>query len=127
MKILLVEDHAAVAQMSCSLLREVHGHDARHAASGADALTALAEFQPEIVLVDLNLPDMSGYDLASAIRARPEFAGILLVALTGWGNLIESQRASSAGFDAKFRKPMDFAILESLVEQLHAPGELPPH
>jgi two-component system CheB/CheR fusion protein len=114
MKLLLVEDHPAVARISCDLLRDVHGHDVEHAATGVAALAAATLMTPEIVLIDLNLPDMNGYELAARLRAQPQFERTLLVALTGFGNVVDSERAAAAGIDAHFRKPMKFELLPGL-------------
>jgi CheY-like chemotaxis protein len=114
MKIILVEDHAAVAEMSCRLLREVHEHEVEVASTGAEALKCAQRFTPELILIDINLPDMDGYELARRLRANPAFDKTVLVALTGWGKLVDESRAQAAEFDAYFEKPMDFEILPSL-------------
>lgn len=114
MKILLVEDHAGLAEMSCRLLRDVYDHEVDHAATGARALEDFPRLQPELVLVDINLPDMNGYDLARRLRALPGAESTVLVAVSGFGNIIDDDTAHDAGFDAHFRKPMDFDLLPSL-------------
>lgn len=114
MKILLVEDHAALAEMSCRLLRDVYDHEVGHAATGAAALEEFPRFRPELVLVDINLPDMNGYELAGRIRALPGADATVLVAVSGFGNIIDDDSARAAGFDAHFRKPMDFDLLPGL-------------
>lgn len=114
MRILLVEDHPAVAMISCNLLREVHGHDVAHATDGRQAIRALEDFRPELVLLDLNLPDMSGYEVASRMRALPPGREVVLVALTGFGDQVNTERAAAVGFDAHFRKPMDFERLAEI-------------
>lgn len=114
MKILLVEDHAALAEVTCLVLRNVHGHTVEHAATGAAALQLASEFAPELMIVDLNLPDMDGYDVATQIRARPEFDSTIIVTLTGLDDSVDPARGSRSGVDAQFCKPMDFNILPSL-------------
>jgi len=111
MKILLVEDHPAVAEISCSQLRELHDHEVVHAATGAAALAAMAEFSPDIVLLDLHLPDMTGYDVAARIRAHAEWNAVILVAITGFGSELSPRRVADVDVDAHFRKPMDFDAL----------------
>jgi DNA-binding response OmpR family regulator len=117
MKVLLVEDHPALGRISCDLLRDVYGHEVTCAQTGAAAEAQAAEFAPDIVLIDVNLPDMSGYDLARRFRANASFDQTRLVALTGFGNLIDPQKAAAAGVDASFRKPMDFAVLPTITRQ----------
>lgn len=119
MKILLIEDHAVLADVSCRLLREVHEHVVEHAASGREALALMEAFRPDLALVDLHLPDMDGYELAQRFRANPAWQSTVLVALTGWGHLADGDRAQSAGFDAHFRKPMDFDLLPTIKRQPH--------
>lgn len=114
MKVLLIEDHSALARVSCDLLRDVHGHDVECAHSGAEALACAARFAPDIVLMDLNLPDINGYDLAVRLRARPELKDAVFVALTGFGHGLSIASATDAGIDAQFRKPMDFALLPTI-------------
>jgi CheY-like chemotaxis protein len=113
MKVLLVEDHAGLAKASCDLLRR-HGHEVHHAATGADALAAAAALAPEIVLLDLNLPDMHGYRLAESLRRLPGGDRPVLVALTGFSLTGDEAQSLAAGIDAHFRKPMDFGELPRL-------------
>lgn len=114
MKVLLIEDHPELAQISCRLLAEVHGHEVEHAANGREALARAATFRPDLLLVDLNLPDMSGYDVVAQLRDKPEFAATVMIALTGFGNVVDDRRAAEAGIDAHFRKPMDFDLLDRI-------------
>jgi len=117
MKVLLVEDHLGLAKASCDLLRH-HGHEVHHAANGADALTLAAATSPEIVLLDLNLPDMHGYRLAERLRQLPDGDQTILVALTGFGLTGDETQSLAAGLDAHFRKPMDFGELPHLRRRL---------
>lgn len=127
MKILLVEDHVAVATISCNLLRELHDHEVKHAADGAAALAAMEQFRPDVVLLDLNLPDMSGYEVAVRIRQRAEWQSTILVALTAFGNEIDTRMAARAGIDAHFRKPMNFELLTTLKRtEAHAQAMVSP-
>lgn len=114
MRILVVEDHAGLAEMTCRVLQDVYDHQVGRAATGAGAIALFAELRPELVLVDIHLPDMNGYDLARRIRELPFSGETLLVALTGFGNIIDETSAQDAGFDAHFRKPMDFDLLPTL-------------
>lgn len=114
MKILLVEDHADLADMSCRVLREVYGHEVQLAATGAKALEAANDDVPDLVLLDINLPDMSGLEVARELRSDPGFDRTSLVAVTGFGSFIDGDGAQKIGFDGLFRKPMDFELLEQL-------------
>lgn len=130
MNVLLVEDHHDMAKMSAEFLRKFHGHEVHIAANGEEALAAVESFQPDLVLLDLHLPDMHGYELARKLRAQPRFANIILVALTGFGVTGDAEKSAAAGIDAHFRKPMDFGLLATLKRNPLAqvqPGSKSPH
>lgn len=114
MKVLLVEDNPTLADVSCRLLREVHEHEVESAGSGTEALAKLKHFTPDVALLDIHLPDISGYELATRIRQQRRFDGTVLVALTGMGTLLAGAEQDAAGFDVHFRKPMDFDLLPTL-------------
>jgi CheY-like chemotaxis protein len=115
LKILLIEDHPGLSEISCSLLRDVHGHEVHHAATGRAALEQAAHLTPDVILLDLNLPDIHGYQLAEQLRRLQHLDGSVLVALTGFGNVVDPEQAAAVGIDAYFRKPMDFDLLEEIV------------
>jgi len=114
MKVLLIEDHAGLARISCDLLRGIHGHEVEHAITGKDALIAAKKNIPDIVLLDLSLPDMHGYRVAEQLREDPRFDQTILVALTGYGMTGAPERSKAVGIDAHYRKPMDFSELAQL-------------
>ena len=117
MKILLVEDHPFVAEATAELLRVVYDHDVEHAETGEVAIDAAGRFLPDLVLIDINLPGMDGYEVAKRLRARPEHARTLLVVITGLGNRINEFQALEAGIDAWYEKPMNFELLESIARR----------
>jgi CheY-like chemotaxis protein len=82
---------------------------------GGAAVTAAEEFKPEVVLLDIGMPVLNGYDAARMIRAHAWGRGMLLVALTGWGQDDDRKRASDAGFDLHFTKPLEPADLVQIV------------
>ena len=102
MKILLVEGHLALAEMSCRVLEDIHHHEVQLATTAAEALGGFPNLEPELVLVDIHLPDMDGYELARRIRSLPGAAETLLVALTCFGN-VDDATARAAGFDSSNR------------------------
>jgi CheY-like chemotaxis protein len=112
--VLLVDDDHGVAQSLVRLVRSL-GHDVRVAFSGEEALEVAGEFQPQIVLMDVNLPGLSGYDTARALRSRPWAEGVSLVAMTGWAREADRHRALEAGFDRHVTKPVDADVLEALL------------
>jgi PAS domain S-box-containing protein len=116
-KILIVDDNVDAADMLASILRLV-GHDVQVAYSGQSALEVAMEFQPTIVLLDIGLPEMNGYEVARRLRQRPQSKDTLLIAMTGYGQDIDRQRSNQAGFDYHLVKPVDPEKLEGLLTRL---------
>jgi PAS domain S-box-containing protein len=118
-RVLVVEDNADAAE-GLALLLKAYGQDVRVANDGPTALEAAGEIVPALILVDIGLPGMDGYEVARRIRQLPELRDVVLVALTGFGYEEDRQRAAAAGFDAHFTKPVDPAILRRLVARVAA-------
>jgi len=93
------------------------GHEAVAVHDGLAAVSAALEMAPDIVLLDIGLPGIDGYEVARRLKARPETAQMLLVALTGWGQERDRQRAKEAGFDDHWVKPVDLEQLQSLAHR----------
>ena len=108
-RILVVDDHPDAAEIACMLL-ESFGHDCRAAVTGGDGLREAIGFEPEVAILDIGLPDISGYEVARQLRARYG-AAIYLVAVTGWGQPEDQERALAAGFDRHVLKPATAAML----------------
>jgi len=85
---------------------------------GAEGLEKLAAFAPDVMLVDIGLPGMDGYDLARRVRSRPEARGVALIALTGYGQVEDRRRAQAAGFDLHLTKPVDPERLEKVLGEI---------
>lgn len=113
-RVLVVDDSRDGCDSLAALLR-VSGYDTATAYDGPEALAQVAAWAPEVVVLDIGLPGMNGYDVCRALRSRPTGQGLLLVALTGWGAAADQQLAAQAGFDAHFTKPV---ALEALLEVL---------
>ena len=93
----------------------LHGHEVSVAVTGTDALACFERLRPTVAILDIGLPDMSGFDVARAIRSRhPDWKG-KLVALTGYGQPEDERRAREAGFDAHLVKPAEFVKLRALL------------
>ena len=107
-RVLIVDDNADAAN-SLSLLLEMEGHDAEPVYDPHDALARLPHFDPEVILLDIGLPGMDGYEVARRVRAQGSAARI--VALTGYGQSDDIQRATDAGFDSHLIKPVDLRLL----------------
>ncbi|OWQ90168.1 hypothetical protein CDN98_04555 [Roseateles terrae] len=105
-RILVVDDNEDAAA-SLAMILSMEGHQVAQVHSGADALRQLAKAVPDLALLDIGLPGMSGYELAQQIRSQPAWATLRLVALTGYGRQEDRERALKAGFDAHVVKPAD--------------------
>ena len=90
-------------------------HEVRVAHSGRGAISAARAFRPDVALLDIGMPELDGYDVARALRQEPWGAGVRLVALTGWGQEDDKQRATDAGFDYHLTKPVDPETLELIL------------
>ncbi len=116
-RVLVVEDMRALRMIMSRLLRKL-GHEVEFVENGAEALQKLEEYVPEVIVSDIAMPGMTGYDLARRIRQRPDFAGIYLVALTGFGQTADREKALEAGFDEHMVKPVELVALQALFERL---------
>jgi len=116
-RILVVDDNADSAE-TMALLLKMSGHEVIIAHDGESTLEAASKHRPEIILLDVGLPGMHGYEVAQRLRTLPENENLVIVALTGYGQEQDRQRALEAGFDYYFVKPVDFSKLESLVKDL---------
>ena len=110
-RVLVVDDNADSAT-SLAMLLKFQGHEAMAVYGAKDALAQVESFQPEVALLDIGLPEMDGYELAKRLRATPELEGLRLIALTGYGQAEDRQRALAAGFDEHLVKPVDLPALE---------------
>jgi PAS domain S-box-containing protein len=113
-RVLIVED-GADARESLRLLLEHAGHVVETAEDGPSGLAKLQAFRPDVALIDLGLPGIDGYTLARLARRQPETSGIRLVAITGYGQAEDRQRALAAGFDVHVTKPVDPVTLQNLL------------
>jgi PAS domain S-box-containing protein len=116
-RILVVDDNIDAAD-SLALLLQMMGHDTRVAYDGLAALEAARSYRPHMVLLDIGLPGMNGYEVARRLRAQPELQDMQLIAVTGWGQEEARQRADEAGFDHHLTKPIELTTLEKLLEKL---------
>jgi CheY-like chemotaxis protein len=111
----LVADDNQDAADTLAIILQLAGHDVRVAHDGRAAFALAADFRPEFALLDLGMPGLSGYELASAIRREPWGRPMQLIALTGWGQDGDRQRAEGAGFDRHLTKPVDPGIIQALL------------
>ncbi len=121
LRVLMVDDLVDTAKSLAMLLRR-SGHDVRIAHSGPDALAAAAEYHPEVVLLDIGLPGMSGYEVARRMRQSPEHNNTKLIALTGYGQESDQQRSREAGFDYHLVKPVGLQKIQEALGQSPSDG-----
>lgn len=119
---LIIDDNADAATL-LAMFVGFHGHDTAVANSGAEGLVLASRFAPDVVLLDLSMPEMSGYDVAIALRKLPGFACAYIAALTGWNDAQTRARVVASGFDKHLVKPPDVGVVLDLVDtcvQSHA-------
>ncbi len=113
-KLLIVDDNPLVADLLALALTRV-GHDVRVALDGATALSTIDQFVPDIVLLDIDLPDIDGYEVAKRLRAALSPRTVRFFAITGHGQSVDRQRSADAGFDEHLVKPVDLATLQDRI------------
>ena len=114
LRVLVVDDNQDAAD-SLAFLVKLQGHEVRTAYDGLEAVTAAEAFSPSLVLLDIGLPNLNGYEAARRIRQQPGGKAMRLVALTGWGQEEDKRRSREAGFDLHVTKPLEPALLERLL------------
>ncbi len=126
-RVLVVDDHPDIAQTIAAYL-ELTGYQVMAASDGPQALDCLSRFTPDVVLLDIGLPGMDGYEVARRLRLIPQLENSLLIALTGYGQLSDRLKAQEAGFNAHIVKPADPQEVEQLIANWRAgtlQGETP--
>jgi CheY-like chemotaxis protein len=117
--VLVVDDNRDAAD-SCAMMLELSGHRVETAYNGTRALQIGESFHPHVVLLDIGLPDINGYEVARRIRDSAWGAELPLVAVTGWGKDEDRERAYAAGFDHHLTKPVVPDAVESVVSAIAA-------
>jgi two-component system CheB/CheR fusion protein len=126
-RVLIVDDNVDAAETLRMLMDTLGDNDVRTASSGSEALKTAMEQRPDIVLLDLKMPEMDGYEVARHIRQEPWGADILLVAVTGWGLEAHKRRTQEAGFDRHLTKPANLAALKAVLGQRRAAQRFSEH
>ncbi|MBI2824928.1 MAG: PAS domain S-box protein [Planctomycetia bacterium] len=112
---LLVVDDNEDSAASLGMLLKFLGTDVQVVHDGATALTMIESYRPDVVLLDIGMPGMDGFEVARRVRQRVDFHNIMLIALTGWGQTVDRERTRTAGFDHHLVKPADITALQSLL------------
>jgi CheY-like chemotaxis protein len=119
---LVVDDNVDAAN-TLAMVLDTLGLERRVENDGASALRAVDEFMPHVILLDIGMSGMDGYEVARRIRGDPRHAGVVLVAVTGWSHAPDRQRSHAAGFDHHIAKPVDIPALLALLDRLRADAE----
>jgi len=116
-RILVVDDNHDSA-LSLAMMLSIMGHETRTAHDGESAVTSAESFLPEVVLLDIGLPKLNGYEVAQRIRENAWGKTMFLIAVTGWGQEEDRQRSSEVGLNVHMVKPVEPAALERLLAEL---------
>jgi two-component system, chemotaxis family, CheB/CheR fusion protein len=114
-RVLVVDDNQDSAD-SLRMLLELEGHAVESVYTANSALERAAAYRPEVVLLDLGLPGIDGYEVGRRMKALPGLEGVRLVALTGFGQPEDQKRSRSAGFEGHLVKPVEFALLRQALK-----------
>ena len=113
-RVLIVDDNRDGAA-SLGVMLSLLGHDGRTAHDGLEALDVAETFRPDLILLDIGLPKLNGYEVCRRIRQQPWGNKVFMVAVTGWGQKDDRRRSEEAGFDQHIVKPLDTAALRRLL------------
>jgi len=119
LRIMIVEDNEALAQTTGWLV-EMLGYDYKLASNGQQAIDMAKEYHPDVMMLDIGLPGMSGYDLCRALKPMPELVNTVFIAQTGWGESEHRRLTREAGFDHHLVKPLYLEALQSLLGDIEA-------
>jgi PAS domain S-box-containing protein len=117
LRVLVADDNDDSAQ-TCAMLLQFWGHEVRTASNGEEALAVAEQFRPEVALLDIGMPQLSGYEVAERLRQCPWGQAATLIAVTGWGQEDDKHQANQAGFDHHLTKPVDPKQLQPLIESV---------
>lgn len=116
-RILVVDDNHDSA-LSQAMMLSIMGHETRTAHDGESAVSTAESFLPDVVLLDIGLPLLNGYEVAQRIREQPWGVSMFLIAVTGWGQDEDRQRSAEVGLNVHMVKPVEPAVLEKLLDEL---------
>lgn len=109
-KILIVDDNADAADLTAEILR-MHGMEVQVAYGGLEGIAAARDVKPNVIFLDLGMPELDGYQVAMTLRADDTFKDVRIIALTAWGDSVVRQRTEAAGFNMHMTKPARFGEL----------------
>ena len=119
LRIVVVDDNVDLVDSLVSVLEHL-GHEAVGASSGPEGVELIDERRPDVALIDVGMPGMSGFDVVGQVRRRPWGHAMVLIALTGWGGAEDQDLCRDAGFDHVALKPVDLDYLKVMLERVSA-------
>jgi CheY-like chemotaxis protein len=122
-RILVVDDNHDSA-VGLAMMLSIMGYETRTVHDGESAVTTAESFLPDVVLLDIGLPRLNGYEVAQRIREHAWGASMFLIAVTGWGQEEDRQRSSEVGMNVHMVKPVEPAVLERLLSELSSKGDV---
>ncbi|MCU0758096.1 MAG: PAS domain S-box protein [Steroidobacteraceae bacterium] len=120
-RLLIVDDNADAAE-SLAMLLTLDGHSAEFVTQPRLAVEQARRTRPDLVLLDIGMPEMDGFEVAHRLRSTPELAHVPIVAITGYGQPSDRESSAAAGFDAHLVKPVDYGVLQQVLSSLPRPG-----
>jgi CheY-like chemotaxis protein len=114
--VLVADDNRDAGETLAMLLR-LDGHEVHVATDGLQAVEMFAQVQPDVVILDIGMPGLSGHEVAQRIREQGSERAVTLIAVTGWGQKADKDRATASGFDHHFTKPVEPAVLSALLQK----------
>lgn len=126
LRLLVVDDNQDAAD-TLAMLLELQGHEVRIAYSGAAALDLATDFMPDVVFLDIGMPDMDGYEVARRMRLQPSMTRVVVAALTGWGQTEDRHRSRAAGFNHHLVKPPEPSAIEAILADITPARRAQPH
>jgi CheY-like chemotaxis protein len=121
LRVLVVDDNRDSADLQATLLHH-NGHQVETAYDGVDALKVALRFRPDVILLDIGLPEIDGYEVAYRIRQHDILNGVVLIAMTGYGQAEDRQRSQAVGFDYHLVKPAEFSDLLGILASVGESG-----
>jgi len=115
-RVLVADDNRDAGETLAMLLR-LDGHEVHVATDGLEAVKMFVQVQPDIAILDIGMPGLSGHEVAQRIREQRSERPVTLIAVTGWGQKADKDRATASGFDHHFTKPVEPAVLSALLQK----------
>ena len=121
-RVLIADDNQDAAE-TLAMLLQIEGHQVHVVHDGRAAVSAFADFNPDVALLDIGMPELSGYEVAKRVREDPRKQKVTLIALTGWGQDRDKAQALAAGFNHHFTKPVEPSRLTEILRSLAPPSQ----